>query len=374
MALNISTIIFALTICHSAFAGLSGDSLISLDQVCDKNIANNSFRNKNQGLCAEADRLEKDIQIPLVLACLNIQFQSLDEICPQELFSVVDFPEMPYTLANFPTWDDSIEPVLDKIMGSSIAASGKAKVAKPLLTQEYGQDVVRSFCLDEANQFAKTDRILCAPYLPQLALEDPFSPEKIYTTTLYFDSGSTHPQLERMFRKHISTRIAAWGLDLERQYGIQFDPMLVKVASAKAVGYADKTGNSAANYDVSVERASSVAYILRSFFHNRGIRSIRGEEWVPIEKIGRGDRYSSSCYDEKVRQVCVTEDAHGNFLRGRRGRRPSQGRNDRCYNDENGYSGWVWEKRKVCPYSDRRVEVELKFVYGDQPQVSLPAR
>lgn len=191
MFLRTGMVFLALFLCQSVFATLDGDSVIPLSIACGKADNINSFRSINQSLCAEAD-IREDLTVPMVLACLNLELQSIEEICPAKLFEVVDFPETPYTSDNAPTWDRSMKPLLHSIMGSSLAASesskGKHKIDAAFFGIEFDQEVIQLFCLDDTTTFAKTDRIICGPYLPELALDDSSLPEVDITIAEKFES------------------------------------------------------------------------------------------------------------------------------------------------------------------------------------------
>ena len=339
---------------------------VSLNQVCDKEIKDNSFRHRNQTLCAENDRLG-GINIPLAFACLNRQFQKNSELCPEEFLVALDFPELPYKVHNFPVWPVHMKPVIAEIYGTSLVASKKVNLPEALQKKLYDQEVIKGLCINTPS-FAKTDRVLCGPYLNDLALEDAFSPDHKITVNVYFDSGKEIPTDSDWYaaERDLQSKIAQWGTQLQQKYGIDFKHHNVRVVRVDTYGHADKSGNRSRNYQTSVERAQSASNKLYYFFAFNNYLALDNTSFFPMNNFGRGDEDAGGCWQEAVDYyaLCVTETPDG-WYRGDRsgGRRWNQRDSDRCQDDYNGRSGWIYPTKEVCSENDRRAEMQIQLRY-----------
>jgi hypothetical protein len=128
------------------------------------------FKDLNKVLCAAAEEVRatpQPIMIEKVLACLYPTVRDDLRLCSQEEVEKMDLPFIPFLEGELPYWPDDMEPVLLKVNGRAL------NTVLPMHSSFFNDEFsLEASCASEDGDLRKTDRILCAPFVAELPLDD----------------------------------------------------------------------------------------------------------------------------------------------------------------------------------------------------------
>jgi len=126
------------------------------------------FKGYNKVLCAAAQQVRDTtapLYMPKELACLYPTIRSDRRVCSAAEVAAMELPEIPFIEGDLPYWPQDLQPVVEVVNGK--AMNEALPMHEALFSNEFP---VASYCIEETGTLKKTDRILCAPYVQDLAL------------------------------------------------------------------------------------------------------------------------------------------------------------------------------------------------------------
>lgn len=127
------------------------------------------FKNLNKVLCAAAEQVRSTstpIMIDKSIACIYPVVREDARVCPKEELEALNLPDIPFLDDDLPMWPTGKAPLLTKVNGKALNA------ALPLHASFFSDEfALESSCNSQDGDLKKTDRILCAPFVADLALD-----------------------------------------------------------------------------------------------------------------------------------------------------------------------------------------------------------
>ncbi len=148
-------------------AGASDAFKVDVYQVCQHF---EDFKKLNIVLCAAAEQLRATsapLKIDKELACIYPSLRDDERVCPANELEKMELPEVPFLKGELPVWPVGQEPVLLKVNGKAL------NTTLPMHSSFFNDEFdLATSCNSQDGDLRKTDRILCAPFVADLALAD----------------------------------------------------------------------------------------------------------------------------------------------------------------------------------------------------------